>query len=277
MWRNGADFLRDAHEAVSSGPRVRGLVYVAPVLNYAISRHERVRAIPVQALHSLRTHAETAAYASRHYALSRDADFEEVHAVMRAKWSTRQAQFNWNAAADKRTCIAAYAPATRTTFRDDRNALAPIHAAFSDHLLYTLDRNLHFTFIKLTGFSAEPCATPDSVLFEALLYQSLKPFCVEFKEIIVTADSILMVGVPDIPLNDIRRAFLKYYDGAPEQQDICHATLVRFTRPLTDAEHSSIKSLSRALSGVVIHVSELRLAACDYAMLTDKVELVYQL
>ena len=277
MWRNGADFIRDAREAVRLGPRVRGLMYVAPVLNYAVSRHERVRATSVAASHSLRTHAEAAAYASRHYALSRDAEFEAVHAVMRAKWRTRQAQFTWNAAADGRTCVAAFAPATTANFRDDRNALAPIHAAFNSHLLYRVGENLHFTFLKLTGFRLEPHPPPDDVLFEALLYQSLKPFCVEFKEIIVTADSILMVGVPDIPLNDIRRAFLKHYDGAPEQQDICHATLVRFTRPLTDAEHASIAKLNRRLAGVVMHVSELRLAACDYAMLTQKVELVYKL
>jgi HAD superfamily hydrolase (TIGR01509 family) len=277
MWRRGADFVRDAREAVRVGPRVRGLMYVAPVLNYAVSRHERVRAFAVEALHSLRTHAEAAAYAGRHYALARDAEFEEVHAVMRAKWSTRQALFTWNAAADGRTCMAAFAPATSANFRDDHNALLPIHVAFRDHLLYRVNANLHFTFLKLTGFSDEPPAPPNDVLFEALVYQSLKPFCVEFKEIIVTADSILMVGVPDIPLNDIRRTFLKHYEGALGQQDICHATLVRFTRPLTDAEHDSIKTLNRALAGVVMHVSELRLAACDYAMLTDKVELVYQL
>ena len=86
----------------------------------------------------------------------------------------------------------------------------------------------------------------------------------------MTADSILMVGVPDIPLNDIRRTFLKYYDTAPEQQDICHATLVRFTRPLNDAERMSLLKLDRRLSGVIMHVSELRLAACDYAMVSKR-------
>ena len=270
MWRSGAEFLRDAHEAVVSGPRLRGLMYVAPVLNYVIGRHERVRALDVQGMHSLRTHAEARAYANRHYALSRNAEFEAVHAVMRAKWSTRQGLFSWNAAADTRTCIAAYSPATRFTLRDDNDVLASVHTAFHEHLLFLVDTNLHFTFLKLTGFSEQPHAPPDDILFEALVYQNLKRFAIEFKEIIVTADSILMVGVPDIPLNDIRRTFLKYYDTAPEQQDICHATLVRFTRPLNDAERMSLLKLDRRLSGVIMHVSELRLAACDYAMVSKR-------
>ena len=228
-------------------------------------------------MHSLRTHAEAGAYASRHYALSRDAEFEAVHAVMRAKWMKRQGLFSWNAAADTRTCMAAYSPATRFTFRDDKNVLASVHAAFHEHLLFKVDLNLHFTFLKLTGFSEQPQAPRDNVLFEALVYQNLKPFAIEFKEIIVTADSILMVGVPDIPLNDIRRAFLKYYDTAPEQQNICHATLVRFMRPLDDEERTNLLKLNRKLSGVVMHVGELRLAACDYAMLSERDEFVYEL
>ena len=277
MWRNGADFLKDAHEAMRSGPRLRGRMYVAPVLNYTVARRAAVRALPVLAVHSLRTHAETAAYADRHYALLRDAEFEEVHAVMRAKWNLRQAQFTWNAACDTRTCVAAYTPATRANFRDDHNALAGIHEAFGNHLLYAVDGSLHLTFLKLTHFAKEPHAPPDDALFEALVYQTMKPFCVEFKEVIVTADSVVMVGVPDAPINDIRQLFLRAFEGAPGHQDICHATLVRFTRPLTEAELKSLAQLSRKLVGVVMHVSELRLATCDYAMRTPRAEVVYKL
>jgi hypothetical protein len=209
------------------------------------------------------------------------ASFEKVHAVMRAKWKHQQAvPFTWNARTDKRTCVAAYAPATRNSFRDNLNALANIHDAFADHLIYTTDANLHFTFLKLTEFSEDPPTPPDGPLFESLVHQYLRPFSIVFTEIIVTSDSILMVGVPDIPVNDIRQAFLLAHErNSPtvQQQDICHATLVRFTRPLNNAERDSLATLNRKLVGVVLRVSDLRLAVCDYAMLSDRNETIYTL
>ena len=275
MWRSGSDFLADAHEAMQAGPRT--LRYVAPTLNTTIARRGHVRAIRVHAMHSLRTHAEVSAFANRHYAMNRELEFGSVYHRMRARWLGKEANFTWDASTDERTCIAAFAPATTSNFRDDTGVIANIHAVFPGHLLYTVGANLHFTFAKLTPFTLERQPMVNEALFEALLYRTLKPFKVEFKELIVTADSILMAGVPDIPVNDIRKVFFKYFDKAPAMQDICHATVVRFTRALDDRERAALVALKRNITGVVLHVTELHLAHCDYAMLSDKSASVFQL
>ena len=265
MWRSGAEFERDADAAM----KMEGLRYVAPTLNFTVARHAPVRAVTVSAMHSLRTHAEVAAFSLRHYALNRDLEFGSVYSSMRSRWGGKEAIFSWDASKDTRTCVAAYALATASNFRDDRNALAPVQAAFASHLVYAVDVNLHFTFAKLTQFTEHRQPMVDESLFEALAYRTLKPFRIELNEIIVTSDSILMVGVPDIPVNDIRNTFFKYFDGAPAMQDICHMTLVRFTHPLSDDERRALGSLKRSLAGVVLRVTELRLAHCDYAMLSQ--------
>ena len=278
MWRQGKDFIRDAKLAMSHGPRVRGRLYVAPVLNYTISSAGgRVRSVPVRYMHSLGTHSEVLQFALRNYALTRDVEFERVYCIMREKWRDLEARFTWNAATDTRQCVAAYTLATKSNFRDDSDVLSSVQSAFADHLIYTTDRNLHFTFLKLTKFCKGVGESVDAATFESLLYERVKQFAIEFKELIVTSDSVLMVGIPDIPVNDIRQDFRKYFPDMPQEQDICHATLVRFTRALNDNERAFLKSMTRRLAGVVLHVDEIRLASCDYPMLSERNDTIFKL
>ena len=278
MWRRGEDFLSVAKKAMTHGPRVRGTMYIAPALNYTIaSTGGRVRAILVRYMHSLRTQSEVARYGMRYYAMNRETEFERIYEKMRNRWRLLEGKVTWDASVDTRRCMAAYTPATGSNFRDDSGTLLAIQMQFADHLVYLPDKNLHFTFLKLTSFSTDAPAAFNVATFESLLHQHVKPFAIEFKELIVTSDSILMVGIPDIPINDIREDFRKYFPDMPHEQDICHATLVRFTRALNTAEMEILKQMRRRLAGVVLHVDEMRIASCDYPMLGEREDIVFKL
>lgn len=272
FWRTAASFLADARAVVSSGRRVRGNFFVASALTAAAARGASVRAARVAAMHSLRTQAEVAAYEAVHFARNRVAEAAGVLADMRARWKGAAVTVGVDPRGDARRCLALYAPAAAASLALGAAAAAAmgdIARDFSTHLVYDVDDNLHFTFMKLTDFSEQaPAADATAAAAaEAIVTSRIAaPFYVDFGDIVVTSASILIVGVPDVDVNATRAELARYFPEAPFGQNICHMTLVRFVRELTDAESAAVARLPERLTGARMRVRSLRFGACDLAM-----------
>ena len=244
-WRSAEDFLTDARDAVESSR-----FYVAQAVQSAVDQRRGVRAVFADAMHALKNAADVAAYAPVHFARHVAAEYARVYDDLAARHDFYRAQEPVNVRDDERTCIAAYGelvnvpPAVHTL-------LGAIEATFSQrHVVYLPNgpHLLHVTVFKCTPFT-EKNVSPFTLAtaqthMTGLVAQHMKlPFHIRFTRIVATRDALVLCGVPDAPLDELRRNAARAFPNSPAGQTLCSATLVRFCVPLSSTERCVLNAL----------------------------------
>jgi len=278
MWKKGSAFVLDAEALVAKNVRECGNFFIATALNMAIKRGASVASVPVHRMFSLRTQAEVSDFKDFLYASNHESMYQLIYDDMTRRWAdvTR----SYVADLESTRCNAAYQIVRDGDVVGDFNEVV---RGFDHHLVYRPGCNLHFTFLKLNAFGDGSQLSEEFVnVFDAAVTGRLKPFTIKFTRIIVTDVSILAVGIPSSDINQVRvdvaaamkPCEMRVYGRSPLRdvlgiQNICHVTLVRFTKPLETTELARLSKLhgSRLSTGPVLRVSQLTLSDATLAMM----------
>ncbi len=123
---------------------------------------------------------------------------------------------------------------------------------------------LHWTAFQFQTFPvevAEPRAEDKQDAFTiAKIIGQFPPIHISFRGIVRTKHGLFMSGYPSWDINTLRDAFRTGWTGTiirePHPQDICHATLLRFTQKPSDEQIDAIDKFVNKWKGILL--GELR-------------------
>jgi len=151
----------------------------------------------------------------------------------------------------KKNCLAIWSWLDQSEFNSSFFEFLDFIASMNIGIPYCLKKNekkgrIHFTLMQCISFDQfESEFNLDSFhKSKSFIHQQIDPldFEIEWKEIILIQNGIVMVGIPTIDINHIRNKIIQHLKfKEPYLNNIIHSTLLRFDRELDKSELEILK------------------------------------
>jgi HAD superfamily hydrolase (TIGR01509 family) len=297
LWGRGTNFVSVAEQIVAAKATIRGQFYLAPMINFAVAAQLKVTAVPVAKNWSLRTMSEVTMFRQDVVPGFVEGQLQGIYSEMIPR-NLDLVRLNGikydgalNASVDNRRCHAAF------TLFDGINWFPTsafmqleqeVHTILgSDQILYRVIRpnegrpqvgGLHFTLMQLIKFELfDACSVPEDYyeVLQAMLVSSLTAFEINFHSIALTPTSLLLLGTPSVDVNHARgylrreMARIGYPLFEPYKSDLVHATIARFSKPMTPSTIEKLSTLVNRFPNTQLgrlNVSHITLAPGSWRM-----------
>jgi len=227
-----------------------------------------------------------------------DASMREIYSEMRSRNLAKLQAGSFGcdvalqSATDSRRCLAMYSlfDESAVHWTPAFGALrAELAESFPEHVLYTegtaegaRQGKLHYTTLQLVGFNAyggEPLPPQYGAVVASVLREHYTAFKLCYIGIIAVPTGLLMISVPDIPINALRDRLregikaqrLPFHE--PYYNDIVHSTLLRLNGELTDEQKAKMLDVAARYAECelgTVDVNEITLNSASWRMQADE-------